>query len=68
VLVFWLVATFVSIGLVAPRNALSLAGTVLVAVALSLAIFVILGLTPYFVAFPSSEMREALAAMTAPAR
>jgi hypothetical protein len=65
VLVFWLVATFASIGLVAPRNALSLAGIVLVAISLSLAIFVIFGLNPYFVAFSSSDMRDALAAMTA---
>jgi hypothetical protein len=66
ILVFWLTVIFVSIGLVAPRNALSLVGIALGAISLSLAIFVISGLShPYFVAFSSADMRAAFAAMTA---
>jgi hypothetical protein len=66
ILVFWLTVIFVSIGLVAPRNALSLLGIALGAISLSLAIFVISGLShPYFVAFSSTDMRAAFAAMTA---
>jgi hypothetical protein len=67
ILVFWLMVIFVSIGLAAPRNALSLVGIFLGAISLSLAIYVIVDLShPYFIAFSSSDMRATLAAMTAP--
>ncbi|HUN49672.1 MAG TPA: hypothetical protein VMU42_01080, partial [Candidatus Sulfotelmatobacter sp.] len=68
ILVVWLMIIFAVFGLVAPRNIVSLLGIVLVSISLSLAMFVIAGLSrPYFVAFPSDDMRAALAAMMAPA-
>jgi hypothetical protein len=67
ILVFWLMVIFGAFGLAAPRNGLSLIGIALCAVSLSLAIFVISGLShPYFVAFSSGDMRTALAHMVAP--
>jgi hypothetical protein len=67
ILVVWLMIIFAMFGLVAPRNAISLIGLVLCGVSLSLAMFVMLSLShPYFVAFSSQDMRDALAVMTAP--
>jgi hypothetical protein len=67
ILVVWLMIIFAVFGLVSPRNIVSLIGVVLCSVSLSLAIFVVSSLShPYFIAFPSDEMRAALAAMMAP--
>jgi hypothetical protein len=69
ILVVWLMIIFAAFGLVAPRNFVSLIGIVLVSISLSLAMFVISSLShPYFIAFPSDDMRAALASMMAPAQ
>lgn len=69
ILVFWLMIIFATFGLASPRNSVSLIGIVLCGVSLSLAIFVISGLShPYFIAFSSADMRNALALMSAPSR
>jgi hypothetical protein len=63
ILVLWLIIMFVCFGLVAPRNALSMAILLLCAVSLSSVIFVILDLSrPYSGIFniPSRTMRDAL--------
>ncbi|MDE2515416.1 MAG: hypothetical protein KGL12_05280 [Rhodospirillales bacterium] len=68
ILVVWLMIIFAVFGLISPRNIVSLIGMGLCAVSLSLAIFVLASLShPYFVVFPSADMRAALAAMMAPA-
>jgi hypothetical protein len=67
ILVIWLMIIFAVFGLVSPRNIVSLIGIVLVSISLSLSMFVISGLShPYFIAFPSDDMRAALASMIAP--
>lgn len=67
ILVVWLMIIFAIFGLISPRNIVSLIGMALCAVSLSLAIFVLARLShPYFVVFPSADMRDALAAMMAP--
>lgn len=67
ILVVWLAIIFAVFGLVAPRNIVSLIGIVLCGISLSLALFVIGSLShPYFISFPSDDMREALASMMAP--
>jgi hypothetical protein len=67
ILVVWLMIIFAVFGLVTPRNFVLLIGIVLVSISLSLAMFVISSLShPYFIAFPSDDMRAALASMMAP--
>jgi hypothetical protein len=67
ILVFWLMVIFAIFGLASPRNSISLIGIVFCGISLSLAIFVISGLShPYFIAFSSADMRNALALMMAP--
>ena len=67
ILIVWLMIIFAVFGLVSPRNSISLIGIGLCGVSLSLAMFVISSLNhPYFIAFPSDDMRGALAAMMAP--
>jgi hypothetical protein len=67
ILVVWLMIVFAVFGLVSPRNFVSLIGIILVSISLSLAMFVISSLShPYFIAFPSDDMRTALASMMAP--
>ncbi len=66
VLAFWLMIIFALFGLVAPRNALSLATIVISALSLGSVIFVIVDLSgPYegFFRIPSTAMRTALSAM-----
>ncbi len=68
VLVLWLMIMFVCFGLVAPRNALSMAIIALCAASLSSVVFVILDLSrPYggFFNISSATMRDALRAMLA---
>ncbi len=67
VLVVWLMIIFAVFGLISPRNMVALVGIVLSSVSLSLAMYVMLSLShPYFIAFPSKDMRDALALMMAP--
>ena len=69
VLVFWLVILFVSIGLTAPANPVSVIVIVLSAISIASAVYVIQDLDkPYGGLFgiPSTSMRNALADMTAP--
>ncbi len=69
VLVFWLMIIFATLGLVAPRNSLSLIGIVLSAISLSSALFVIADLSrPYggLFSISSQDMRTALTQMMAP--
>jgi hypothetical protein len=66
VLAFWLMIIFALFGLVAPRNALSLATIGMCALSLGSVIFVIVDLSgPYdgFFHIPSTAMRTALSAM-----
>ena len=67
ILVLWLMIIFAVFGLIAPPNIVSLIGTVLCSVSLSLAMFVIMSLShPTFMTFASTDMRVALAGMMAP--
>lgn len=67
ILVLWLMIIFAVFGLIAPPNIVSLIGTVLCSVSLSLAMFVIMSLShPSFMTFASTDMRGALAGMMAP--
>jgi hypothetical protein len=68
ILVFWLTAAFLALGLAAPRNRVAALGILLCAISLSSAVFVITDLSrPYrgLMAIPSDDMRAALAHMTA---
>jgi hypothetical protein len=69
VMVFWLFIIFATLGLVAPRNRVSVVGIILSAISLSLAIFVISDLAhPYGGVFTisSDTTRAAFAQMNAP--
>jgi phosphotransferase system glucose/maltose/N-acetylglucosamine-specific IIC component len=68
ILVFWLMAAFLALGLAAPRNRVAVLGILLCAMSLSSAVFVITDLSrPYrgLMAISSGDMRAALAQMTA---
>jgi hypothetical protein len=68
ILVFWLTAAFLALGLAAPRNRMAALGILLCAISLSSAVFVITDLSrPYrgLMAIPSDDMRAAFARMTA---
>ena len=68
ILVSWLTAAFLALGLAAPRNRMAALGILLCAVSLSSAVFVITDLSrPYrgLMSISSGEMRAALAEMTA---
>ncbi len=66
ILVFWLMAAFLALGLAAPRNRVALLGVLLCAVSLSSVVFVITDLSrPYrgLMAISSQDMHDALAHM-----